>query len=230
LAAAGKDGLLQIMAVTHTGMTVEDFTKTVLEWTKTAQHPRFHRTYTELVYSANASNYWPICALNGFKTFIVSGGGVEFIAAVDRERSTASLRSKWSARPAWSNSRRVLTAKPELMKLAKIEFVDDGPASPSASTASSAEADLRVRNSDAICRCCNGPRREQARASPGSCITQMKCVNTSMTGLPKLESSTKRWTGHGEGLDHRRHEAGLEDGVFLKERNDEAAQSASNGS
>jgi hypothetical protein len=50
LAAAGKDGLLQIVAVTHAGVTVNDFSQTVVDWTKTARHPRFNRPYTELVF------------------------------------------------------------------------------------------------------------------------------------------------------------------------------------
>jgi hypothetical protein len=50
LEGAGKDGLLQIIAVTHSGMTVEDFTKTVVDWTATARDPRFNRFYIELVY------------------------------------------------------------------------------------------------------------------------------------------------------------------------------------
>jgi hypothetical protein len=50
LTAAGKDGLLQIGAVTHAGMTVYDFSQTVVDWTKTARHPPFNRPYTELVF------------------------------------------------------------------------------------------------------------------------------------------------------------------------------------
>jgi hypothetical protein len=78
LAAAGEKGLLQIVAATHTGMTVAEFERTVLQWTETARHPRFNRPYTDLVYQ-------PILELlaymraNGFKTFIVSGGGIEFM-------------------------------------------------------------------------------------------------------------------------------------------------------
>ena len=78
LAAAGEKGLLEIMAATHAGMTTDDFDKIVAEWLATARHPRFDRLYTEMVYQ-------PMLELlaylrdNGFKTFIVSGGGVEFM-------------------------------------------------------------------------------------------------------------------------------------------------------
>jgi phosphoglycolate phosphatase-like HAD superfamily hydrolase len=128
LAAAGKDGLLQIMTVTHTGMTVEDFTKTVLEWTATAKHPRFNRLYTELVYQPMLELLAYLRA-NGFKTFIVSGGGVEFmrpwterVYGIPPEQvvgSSGVVKFEMNA-----------NGKPELMKLAKVEFVDDGPGKP----------------------------------------------------------------------------------------------------
>src|SRR4029077_15696453 len=78
LAALGETGFLKIIAVTHTGITTADFTKIVADWIATARHPRFDRLYTELVYQ-------PMLELlsfmreSGFKTFIVSGGGVEFM-------------------------------------------------------------------------------------------------------------------------------------------------------
>jgi hypothetical protein len=75
LAALGEKGFLQIMAATHAGLTSEDFTKIVADWLATARHPRFDRPYTDLVYQ-------PMLELlaylreSGFKTFIVSGGGL----------------------------------------------------------------------------------------------------------------------------------------------------------
>jgi phosphoglycolate phosphatase-like HAD superfamily hydrolase len=78
LAAAGKDGLLQIVAATHAGMTIDEFTQAVIGWTETARHPRFNRRYTELVYQPMLELLAYLRA-NGFKTFIVSGGGVEFM-------------------------------------------------------------------------------------------------------------------------------------------------------
>jgi phosphoglycolate phosphatase-like HAD superfamily hydrolase len=128
LAAAGKDGLLQIMTVTHTGMTVEDFTKAVIDWTTTARHPRFNRPYTELVYQPMLELLAYLRA-NGFKTFIVSGGGIEFmrpwterVYGIPPEQVVGSSGEvKFQTRP---------DGKPELMKFARIEFVDDGPGKP----------------------------------------------------------------------------------------------------
>jgi len=107
--------------------------------------------------------------------------------------------------------------KPELMKLAKIEFVERRPrASPSASTLHRPEADLRVRKQlDGDCRCCNGTKAGTGARFAGIVHhTDEQCVNTSMTGLPKLEKLDKALDqAMATGLDHRRHEAGLEDGV-----------------
>jgi hypothetical protein len=128
LAAAGEKGLLDIIEATHTGMTVEDFSKTVLDWTVTAQHPRFKRLYTDLVYQPMVELLGYL-RTNGFKTFIVSGGGVEFmrpwtekIYGIPPEQVVGSSGVvKFEMGP---------DGKPVLMKLAKIEFVDDGPGKP----------------------------------------------------------------------------------------------------
>ena len=128
LAAAGKDGLLQIVAATHSGMTVEDFTKGVIDWTATARHPRFNRLYTELVYQPMLELLAYLRA-NGFKTFIVSGGGVEFmrpwterVYGIPPEQVVGSSGEvKFQIRA---------DGKPELLKIGKIEFIDDGPGKP----------------------------------------------------------------------------------------------------
>jgi phosphoserine phosphatase len=78
VAAAGEKGVLDIMAATHSGMTTDEFSRTVQEWIATAKHPKTGRLFTDMVYQ-------PMLELlvylrdNGFKTFIVSGGGVEFM-------------------------------------------------------------------------------------------------------------------------------------------------------
>jgi hypothetical protein len=128
LAASGEKGLLEIMTVTHTGMTTEAFSRAVIKWTRTARHPRFNRPYTELVYQPMLELLAYLRA-NGFKTFIVSGGGVEFmrpwtekVYGIPPEQvvgSSGVVKFQIGA-----------DGKPELMKLAKNEFVDDGPGKP----------------------------------------------------------------------------------------------------
>jgi phosphoglycolate phosphatase-like HAD superfamily hydrolase len=126
--ATGKDGLLQIMAVTHTGMTTEDFTKAVIDWTETARHPRFNRPYTELVYQPMLELLAYLRA-NGFKTFIVSGGGVEFMRPWT-ERVYGIPPEQVVGSSGVVKFQTGANGKPELLKLAKIEFVDDGPGKP----------------------------------------------------------------------------------------------------
>jgi hypothetical protein len=78
LAAAGEKGLLELVMATHAGMTTDEFEKIVTDWVATAKHPVKKRAYTELVYQPMLEllNY---LRANGFKTYIVSGGGIEFM-------------------------------------------------------------------------------------------------------------------------------------------------------
>ena len=74
----GEPAIVQLIMATHAGMTTEEFAKIVADWIATARHPRFARPYTECVYQPMLELLAYLRA-NGFKTFIVSGGGVEFI-------------------------------------------------------------------------------------------------------------------------------------------------------
>lgn len=128
LADAGQKGLLQIVAATHSGMTTDAFSKSVLDWLATARHPRFNRPYNSLVYQPMLELLAYLRA-NGFKTFIVSGGGIEFMRpwvgkayGIPPEQvvgSSGVVKYQIGA-----------DGKPELMKEAKIDFIDDGPGKP----------------------------------------------------------------------------------------------------
>jgi heat shock protein HslJ/phosphoglycolate phosphatase-like HAD superfamily hydrolase len=72
------DGLMQIMALTHAGMTTEEFRSSVESWLKMSKHPRFQRGYDQLTYQPMQELLIYLRA-NGFKTFIVSGGGADFM-------------------------------------------------------------------------------------------------------------------------------------------------------
>ena len=78
LADSGKKGLLELVMATHAGMTTAEFEKVASDWLATARHPRFKRPYTELVFQPMLELLDYLRA-NGFKTFIVSGGGIEFM-------------------------------------------------------------------------------------------------------------------------------------------------------
>jgi phosphoglycolate phosphatase-like HAD superfamily hydrolase len=128
LAEAGEKGLLEIMAVTHAGMTTDDFATIVADWLTSARHPRFNRPYTELVYQPMLELLTYLRA-NGFKTFIVSGGGVEFmrvfterVYGIPPEQVIGSSDvTKFQIGPGGT---------PVLVKEAKVEFIDDGPGKP----------------------------------------------------------------------------------------------------
>ncbi len=78
VAASGEKGVAELVAITHAGMTTAEFEKIVTEWLATARDRRFKRLYTELVYQPMLELLAYLRA-NGFKTFIVSGGGIEFM-------------------------------------------------------------------------------------------------------------------------------------------------------
>ena len=128
LAALGETGFLRIMALTHTGITTDDFSKFVADWITTARHPRFNRLYTELIYRPMVELLSYLRA-NGFKTFIVSGGGVEFMRVfTGRLYGIPPEQVVGSAGVVQFQMR--ANYKPVLLKQGKIEFVDDGPGKP----------------------------------------------------------------------------------------------------
>lgn len=78
LMSYGEHGLLEIVMASHAGMTTDEFEVVVKDWLANAKHPRFNKAYNELVYQPMLELLDYLRA-NGFKTFIVSGGGVEFM-------------------------------------------------------------------------------------------------------------------------------------------------------
>ncbi len=78
VAATGEAGLATLVAATHSGMTTDEFSKTVSDWIATARHPKTGKLFTEMVYQPMLELLAYLRA-NGFKTFIVSGGGIEFM-------------------------------------------------------------------------------------------------------------------------------------------------------
>ena len=128
LAASREQGLAELIMATHTGMTTDEFTKTVTDWLATARHPRYSRPYTDLVFQ-------PMLELlsylrsNGFKTYIVSGGTVEFMRAwaegvygIPPEQVVGTtFVTKFQMRP---------DSTPVLVREAQLDFLDDGPGKP----------------------------------------------------------------------------------------------------
>jgi phosphoglycolate phosphatase-like HAD superfamily hydrolase len=127
-AKAGEKGLLAVVAATHSGMTVPQFEVLVSDWIKTARHPRFKRPYNELVYQPMLEVLAYLRA-NGFRTFIVSGGGMDFM----RPWAPAAYGippQQIVGSSGVTQFRLNKDGKGELVKTAKVDFIDDGPGKP----------------------------------------------------------------------------------------------------
>lgn len=127
LAALGEKGFLQILGITSTGMTVEDFRTIVLEWVKTARHPRFDRPYTDLVFQPMLELLAYLRA-NGYQTFIVSGGGVEFMRPW--AETSYGIPPQQIVGSSGKTQFQLNGDTPTILKLPEIEFIDDGPGKP----------------------------------------------------------------------------------------------------
>jgi phosphoglycolate phosphatase-like HAD superfamily hydrolase len=128
LASQGEKGLLTLVGIAHAGMTTDEFAKSVADWLATAKHPRFNRPYNELVYQPMVELLAHLRA-NGFKTFIVSGGGVEFMR-VWAEKAYGIPPEQVVGSSGEAKFEMGADGKPRLMKLPKVEFIDDGPGKP----------------------------------------------------------------------------------------------------
>lgn len=125
--AGGEAGLAKLLAATHTGMTTDEFPVLVHGWISTARHPRFNRRYTELTYQPMLELLQYLRA-NGFKTYIVSGGGVDFMRpwtestyGIPPEQVIGSMgKLHWEMRD----------SGPVLLREPAIDLVDDGPGKP----------------------------------------------------------------------------------------------------
>jgi hypothetical protein len=127
VAASGEKGLLELVAATHAGMTTEAFETTVTDWLKTAKHPKFNRSYLECVYQPQIE-LLQYLRDHGFKTFIVSGGGVDFmrpwtqaVYGIPPDQVVgSSLKAKYEVRD----------GEPVIVKLPEIDFIDDKAGKP----------------------------------------------------------------------------------------------------
>jgi phosphoglycolate phosphatase-like HAD superfamily hydrolase len=127
LAATGEKGLLQLLAATHSGLNTAEFADIVEKWIATARHPRFNRPYTDMVYQPMLELLRYLRA-NGFKTFIVSGGGIEFMRPWTER--VYGIPPEQVIGSSGKTVFRLNGDTVELEKLPEVEFVDDGPGKP----------------------------------------------------------------------------------------------------
>jgi len=125
--AGGEHALIEMAMATHAGVTTEEFEKIVTDWITTAKHPKTGRLYTEMVYQPMLELLAYLRA-NGFKTFIVSGGGIEFmrpwaerVYGIPPEQVIgSSIKTRFELRD----------GKPVLVRLPEINFIDDKAGKP----------------------------------------------------------------------------------------------------
>lgn len=125
--AGGEHGLLAMAAATHAGLTSEEFSASVIDWLTTAKHPFTGKAYTDMVYQPMLELLDYLRA-NRFKTFIVSGGGIDFmrpwterVYGVPPEQVVgSSLKAAYETRD----------GKPVIVKLPELDFIDDKAGKP----------------------------------------------------------------------------------------------------
>lgn len=125
--AGGERAIAEIVMVTHAGMTTEEFEQIVKDWLATAKHPKFKQPFTACVYQPMLELMTYLRA-NGFKTFIVSGGGIEFmrpwtesVYGIPPEQVVgSSIKTKFEIRD----------GRPVIVRLPEIGFIDDKDGKP----------------------------------------------------------------------------------------------------
>jgi hypothetical protein len=125
--AGGEKSLMAVMAASHAGMTTEEFETIVKEWLRTAKHPKTGRPYTEMVYQPMLELLTYLRA-NGFKTFIVSGGGVEFMRAFAEQ--VYDITPEQVVGSSGKLKFEMRDGKPVLVKLPEINLIDDKEGKP----------------------------------------------------------------------------------------------------
>jgi len=125
--AGGEKSAVEIVMATHAGMTTAQFEKIVKDWVATARHPQTKRLYIEMVYQPMLE-LLNFLRANGYKTFIVSGGGIEFmrpwaeaVYGIPPEQIVgSSIKTKWEMHD----------DGPTLVRLPEVDFIDDKEGKP----------------------------------------------------------------------------------------------------
>lgn len=120
--AGGEKSLIEMAMATHAGMTTEEFNESVRKWITTDRHPKTKRLYSEMVYQPMLEVLAYMRA-NGFKTFIVSGGGIDFMRVFAEE--TYGIPPEQIIGSSGKVAYQVIDGKPTLQKLPEITFIND---------------------------------------------------------------------------------------------------------
>jgi hypothetical protein len=125
--ASGMKGLMEIVMATHSGMSAAEFEQEVSTWLATTKQSKFDRLYTELVYQPQLELLAYLRA-NGFKTFIVSGGGIAFMRPISEK--TYGIPPEQVVGSSVVAEFQIKDGKPALVRMPKIDFINDKAGKP----------------------------------------------------------------------------------------------------
>ena len=120
--ATGEKGLVELMMASHVGMTTDEFSEIVSNWMRTAKHPRFDRPYTQCVFQPMLELLAYLRA-NAFETYIVSGGGVEFMRPWAQE--VYGVRPEQVIGSSVKTKFEIRDNQPVLIRLPEVDFIND---------------------------------------------------------------------------------------------------------
>jgi phosphoglycolate phosphatase-like HAD superfamily hydrolase len=127
LGTAGVKGLLELVLATHAGMTSDEFDRIAKDWFATARHPRFNRPYSDLAYQPMVELLGYLRA-NEFKTYIVSGGGIEFMRVISER--LYGIPPEQVIGSSGKLKFEVRDGAPVLVRLPELDYFDDKEAKP----------------------------------------------------------------------------------------------------
>jgi phosphoserine phosphatase len=189
--AGGERSLMAIIAATHAGMTTDEFSAAVTDWLKTSQHPRFKRPYSDLIFQPMLEVLDYLRA-NGFKTYIVSGGGAEMIRAFAERVYGIPPEHVIGSRIKMEYQER--GGHPVIARLPGIEFIDDKAGKPvGIEQVIGRRPIMAFGNSDGDFQMLEWTPRARARDSRSSSTTRTRIANGPTTGRRASDS----WSGPG---------------------------------
>ena len=124
---SGEKGLVELVMATHSGMTTDQFQQIVKDWLEVAKHPRFQCRYTDLIYQPMLE-LLVYLRMNGFRTYIVSGGGVEFLRSFSRV--VYGIPPELVIGSSGKTRFEMRDGKPVLLRLPEIDFINDKEGKP----------------------------------------------------------------------------------------------------
>ena len=127
VAASGEKGVMEILMATHAGMTANQFGREVSDWLAANQQPRFKHLYTECIYQPQLELLEYLRA-NGFKNFIVSGGGIQFMRPMTKK--AYGIPPEQVIGSSVICEFKIVDGQPEIIRMPKIGFIDDKAGKP----------------------------------------------------------------------------------------------------